>query len=83
MKVAEHAADQGHVLLELGKGDEAYKSRVADCSATLLEGIVARPTAVTWARQMRKSLGAWARASGLAQRLRPVVRGSNGAMSGT
>jgi CelD/BcsL family acetyltransferase involved in cellulose biosynthesis len=74
MNVAEFAAAQGHTLLDLGKGDEAYKSRFADCGAPLLEGVVARPTAVTLARQMRHSVGAWARSSPFAQRLRPLIR---------
>jgi len=72
--LAEHAASQGHSLLDLGKGDEAYKSRFADSHAPLLEGIVCRPTPVTLARQVRKSMGAWVRSSPFAQQLRPLMR---------
>ena len=77
MNVAEFAAGQGHALLDLGKGDEAYKSRFADFGAPLLEGIVARPTAITLARQMRKSLGHWVRSSAIGQRVLPLIRGGD------
>ncbi len=75
LKVAEAAAAQGHVLLDLGRGDEFYKSRFADWSAPLVGGCVMRPTVATAARQVRKAAGAWLRPSPYAQPLRPMVDG--------
>lgn len=75
LKVAEAAAAEGHVLLDLGKGDELYKSRFADWSAPLLQGCVARPTVITAARQMRQAAAHWLQSSRLAQPLRPVLAG--------
>ncbi|HYF21560.1 MAG TPA: GNAT family N-acetyltransferase [Ramlibacter sp.] len=73
MQVAEAAAAQGHQLLDLGKGDEAYKEVFADSSVPLVEGIVSRPAAATWLRRLRKSTGAWLRTSPLAQPVRPLL----------
>jgi CelD/BcsL family acetyltransferase involved in cellulose biosynthesis len=74
MQVAAAAAAQGHQLLDLGKGDEPYKEVFADTSLPLVEGIVSRPAAATWARQLRKSTGAWLRTSPLAQPVRPILQ---------
>ena len=75
LKVAEAAAAQGHTLLDLGKGDEAYKLSFADCGSPLLEGLVTRPTVVTAARAAKKLAGSWIRSSPLALPLRPLLRG--------
>jgi CelD/BcsL family acetyltransferase involved in cellulose biosynthesis len=74
LRVAQAAADQGHALLDLGKGDDPYKRSFADCSLPLAQGWVARPSitsgwlaALTGARQ-------WLRTCALVQPLRPLVR---------
>lgn len=73
-QVAREAADSGHALLDLGKGDERYKQTFADCSWPLLEGFISRPTPVTFARGVKKRLGAWVRNSPLAAPARPLLR---------
>jgi CelD/BcsL family acetyltransferase involved in cellulose biosynthesis len=74
LEVARVAAAQGHVLLDLGKGDEPYKDRFCDVRAPLVEGFLSRPTALTLARSGRKRLGAWLRTSPLAAPARPLLR---------
>jgi CelD/BcsL family acetyltransferase involved in cellulose biosynthesis len=74
MEAARGAAAQGHVLLDLGRGDELYKTRFADCATPLLDGLVSRPTVVTQARQWKKRLGAWLRTSPMAGPVRPILR---------
>ena len=74
MHVAEAAAAQGHKLLDLGKGDEAYKASFADTALPLLEGCVAREALATRLRALRKDAGRWMRSSPWAQPLRPVLR---------
>lgn len=74
MKVAEAAAAQGHLLLDLGKGDEPYKLSFADCSTPLVEGLVSRPTLLTAARNLKKRTGSWMRGSPVATPLRPLLQ---------
>lgn len=74
LEVARAAAAEGCGLLDLGKGDEAYKSSFADTSLPLLEGVLGRPAAATRLRALRKGLGRWMRASPVALPLRPVLR---------
>ena len=74
LEVAREAARSGHGLLDLGKGDERYKQSFADCSWPLLEGFIARRTPVTFARDLKKRLGAWVRTSPLAAPARPLLR---------
>jgi len=74
MRLAEHAAAEGHLLLDLGKGDEAYKDRFSDCAMPLAEGLVSRPALATAVRRLRKAAGAWLRTSPYAQPLRPLVQ---------
>lgn len=75
LRVAQAAAAQGHVLLDLGKGDEPYKASLADCSSPLLEGLVSRPALPTLARGLKKRTGHWLRTSPVAQPLRPLLDG--------
>jgi CelD/BcsL family acetyltransferase involved in cellulose biosynthesis len=74
LQVAEAAAAQGHRMLDLGKGDEAYKSSFADTSLPVLEGCVAREALATRLRALRKDTGRWLRSSPWAEPLRPVLR---------
>lgn len=69
LKVAEAAADAGAELLDLGKGDDRYKSTFADASIPIAEGFVARASAWNAARGAYVSVSQWAR-----PRLRPAVR---------
>ncbi len=73
LQVAEAAADEGCGLLDLGRGDEAYKTSFADCASPLVEGIVSRPTLVTLGRSLKKRAGAWLRSSAWAIPLRPLL----------
>mgnify|MGYP003577335048 CR=1 FL=1 len=74
LRVAEGAAAQGQVLLDLGMGDEPYKDTFSDCAAPLVAGCVSRPSLVTAARAVRKGAGRWLRTSPVAQPLRPLVQ---------
>jgi CelD/BcsL family acetyltransferase involved in cellulose biosynthesis len=74
LRVAEAAAAEGHRLLDLGKGDEAYKSSFADMALPLVEGCVAREALATRLRALRKDTGRWLRSSPWAEPLRPVLR---------
>lgn len=71
MSLAEKAAAEGHALLDLGKGDEAYKDSFADTGTALAAGIVSRHSPITYLRAARKSTGRWLRASPIA---RPLLR---------
>lgn len=73
-EVARAAAAEGHQLLDLGRGDEEYKRRFADCSWPLLEGMVSRPTAITAARRWKKRLGSWLRTSPVAAPALPLIQ---------
>jgi CelD/BcsL family acetyltransferase involved in cellulose biosynthesis len=73
-ELARTAAAQGHELVDLGKGEEAYKSSFADTGTALVEGVVARPSPITSLRVLRKSTGRWLRSSVVAAPVRPVLR---------
>ncbi len=72
MQVAEQAAAQGHVLLDLGKGDDVYKQSFADCSLPLAEGWIKRPALATRWVEARRGAGRWLRSG--AQPVLPLVR---------
>ena len=74
LRVAELAAEQGHSLLELGKGDEPYKAVFSDCRLPLVEGCVTRPSSVAYLRKWRKGVGHWLRHSPAAEPVRPLLR---------
>jgi CelD/BcsL family acetyltransferase involved in cellulose biosynthesis len=73
-EVARAAAEGGHALLDLGKGDEAYKASFADTGTAVVEGCVQRTAAITRMRHLRKSVGHWVRTAPLAQPVRPLLR---------
>lgn len=73
LRVAQAAAAEGCAMLDLGKGDDAYKASFADCGLPLAEGWVARPSAASLAQGARRAARAWWRGSPLAQPLRPVL----------
>ena len=71
LHVAHAAADAGCGLLDLGKGDDAYKRSFADCSLPLAEGWVAARPALTFAWLAgRDAARRWAQTSSLTQPLR-------------
>lgn len=74
LEVARAAAQDGHHLLDLGKGDEAYKSSFADATLPLAEGLVQRACLATQARAWRQRLGGWARSTPLVQPVLPLLR---------
>lgn len=78
MGVAEAAALQGHRLLDLGKGEDAYKHSFADCSLPLAEGWVSRPSLLTAIEGARGASTRWLRGSALLRPLKPLVRKMRG-----
>lgn len=71
LHVAHAAADAGCGLLDLGKGNDAYKRSFADCSAPLAEGwAAARPTLTFAWLTGRDAARRWAKTSPLTQPLR-------------
>jgi CelD/BcsL family acetyltransferase involved in cellulose biosynthesis len=70
MQVAQAAADQGHTLLDLGKGDDAYKNHFADGGLPLVEGWVKRPALATALQGARRQARAWWRESDLVRPMR-------------
>jgi CelD/BcsL family acetyltransferase involved in cellulose biosynthesis len=73
-RVAQAAAEGGHAMLDLGKGDEAYKASFADSALPLVEGCVGRVAPVTYLRAARKHMGHWLRTSPAARPVRPLLR---------
>lgn len=63
VRVAEAAAARGVEVLDLGKGDEAYKERFADTSFALAEGFVAQRTLQNVARGAAVRMERWLRSS--------------------
>ncbi len=74
MHVADAAASEGCVRLDLGKGEDAYKSSFADIHVPLAEGWVTRPSVVTAVQGMRKGALRQLRGSAWLAPLRPWVR---------
>lgn len=78
LRAAEAAACQGHLLLDLGKGEDSYKRLFADCSLPLAEGWVSRPSLTTTLYAAQQATRRWLRqrlqTSPLLQPLKPMVR---------
>lgn len=74
LRVAQAAADQGHGMLDLGKGDDAYKQSFADCSLPLAEGWVSRPALTTAWLAASGMAHHWIRTARWVQPLRPLLR---------
>jgi CelD/BcsL family acetyltransferase involved in cellulose biosynthesis len=59
LRVAEEAAGRGLELLDLGKGDDAYKSSFSNTEIRLAEGCASRPSlgsALRWGRDTGEKL---------------------------
>jgi CelD/BcsL family acetyltransferase involved in cellulose biosynthesis len=67
MRVAEAAAAEGCVRLDLGKGEDAYKASFADTVVPLAEGWVSRPSVMTAVQGLRQGVG-----GGVVRQLRSV-----------
>ncbi|TFY97284.1 GNAT family N-acetyltransferase [Ramlibacter rhizophilus] len=74
MAVAHAAAEEGHRLLDLGKGDDAYKHSFADCASPLAEGWVFRPGPLAAMEAARGGLRQWLRQSPWLAPIKPLVR---------
>jgi CelD/BcsL family acetyltransferase involved in cellulose biosynthesis len=61
-------------LLDLGKGDDAYKQNFASLELLLTEGCVARPSVAAATRRLRFRSESILRATRLADPIRPILR---------
>ncbi|NUO73642.1 MAG: GNAT family N-acetyltransferase [Frateuria sp.] len=75
---AEEAARQGHRLLDLGRGDEAYKAIFADHETPLAEGAFARSAAASSVFIAPYRAARWLLSTPVGQQLRPWVRRARG-----
>jgi CelD/BcsL family acetyltransferase involved in cellulose biosynthesis len=55
LKMAEMASKSSVVTIDLGKGDEEYKSVLANSAVEVAEGSLERPSAVAWARRAQRA----------------------------
>jgi CelD/BcsL family acetyltransferase involved in cellulose biosynthesis len=76
LRVAEEVARQGVEMLDLGKGDDSYKTSFADCEIPLAEGCAVRPSIATSLRFARETSEQLLRSKAV-QPLRPVLRRVN------
>jgi CelD/BcsL family acetyltransferase involved in cellulose biosynthesis len=74
LKVAEHAASAGIQRIDLGKGDEFYKRRLASGATILAEGTVEVKSLVTSLRRARRKTEDWLRQSPLRSAARVSAR---------
>lgn len=76
LELARWSAEQGLDTLELGKGDDAYKQGMLSGNVPVAEGCVTRPSVVALGRRVRRTAEALVRRSGLAPRVRFLLRWS-------
>ncbi len=74
LRVAEAAAESGATMLDLGKGNDAYKERFADLHPSVAEGFLSTPSLMNTTRGARVRIGTWLRHAPLLAPLRPAVR---------
>lgn len=74
LKVAEAAAASGIPVLDLGKGDDAYKGSFADVETPLAEGCAYRPSLGASLRQLHRTTEQLLRASPMLLPVRPLLR---------
>lgn len=75
---AASAAEQGHRLLDLGKGEEAYKQVFADHSTPLAEGAITRSTPAASLTLGAYEAVQWLLKSPFGRRLGPVAQRARG-----
>jgi CelD/BcsL family acetyltransferase involved in cellulose biosynthesis len=73
LKVAEDAARRGLTMLDLGKGQDAYKASFANLDVMVAEGCASVPSARTSLHDLRRTGERWLRTSRLVQPLRPAL----------
>jgi CelD/BcsL family acetyltransferase involved in cellulose biosynthesis len=73
LKVAEDAAARGLVMLDLGKGDDAYKASFANLDIMLAEGCASVASARTSLYALRRAGERWLRTSRFTRPLRPAL----------
>lgn len=78
MLTAQDAAQRGHLLLDLGKGDETYKTIYADHATPLVEGAFARSAAASSVFIAPYRAAKWLLSTPAGQQLRPLVRRARG-----
>lgn len=74
LKVAEEIAGEGITCIDLGKGDDAYKSWFTTGSIPLAEGSVTLPSITTSLRRAQTTTGAFLRHSPLALPVRAPIK---------
>lgn len=74
LHVAQAAADQGHDLLDLGKGNDAYKKSFADDGLPLAEGWIHRHALSTAWLSTYAAARRWAKTARLTQPLRRGIK---------
>jgi CelD/BcsL family acetyltransferase involved in cellulose biosynthesis len=74
MHTAEAAAAQGHFLLDLGKGGEAYKALLADHVSPLVEGTLAHSAVAASLLVGPYRAARWFLGTPVGQQIRPLVR---------
>lgn len=74
LRVAQAAAAEGCTMLDLGKGDDAYKAAFADTALPLAEGWVARPCLASLAQGARRAARGWWRGTPVLRPLRSLAR---------
>ena len=74
LKMAEDAPTRGLTAIDLGKGDDFYKQRLANDAVMLAEGRIELPTLRTRLRRLGERTAGWARRSPIAAPLRAPGR---------
>jgi CelD/BcsL family acetyltransferase involved in cellulose biosynthesis len=74
LRLAEATAARGLPLLDLGKGNDAYKSSFSDHNTPLAEGCAFRPSLGAFLHRTREDVVRRARASALVTPVRPALR---------
>lgn len=74
LRVVELAAARRLDLVDLGKGDDAYKSSFADGQTLVAEGVASRHAILAGLPDARDAAAGWLRTSPMAAPLRPALR---------
>ena len=74
LRVAEAAAADGALALDLGKGDDPYKQSFADFDVPLAEGCATRRSVRAGLRRLRERTDHFARTSPFTRPIRPALR---------
>jgi CelD/BcsL family acetyltransferase involved in cellulose biosynthesis len=72
LKLAQHAAEQGVRIIDLGKGMNPYKIRLMNSSVTLVVGAAELPSLLRFRRACDRGLRRWVKETGLAKPIRAI-----------